>query len=472
MAEIRYKIAKYPIDSKDDHFRLYISSKTADQLNLKYGNNIILECGSKRVSVLVTVIISVVSQIKLEDGVLWITSNTFEELSIPELIEVRIQMLKNNTLMKIGPVIGILTEGSILEAYKKGRPTREAFEYYSSAGNKVGALIYVFALNDIDLNNNRIKGYVPLVNESRITNWQEQWVPIPDAIHNRIKISPSNSGYTKIDAMLKLQPNIKIINKVTKIYKWRIQKILEKNREAKIYLPKTLLFRGINTLALMLEKFPFIYLKPVGRSLGLGIIKIIREETDQYTAKYRNEKSTYSISGSLTYILAKLKPLMGKRSYIVQEGIPLAAYNGNIFDLRVSVQKDETGTWSVSRWKVRVAAPNSIVTNISAGGSGARIEHVLGSVFKDKASQVMNEIKAASLIICRALDNSLLDLGDIGLDIGVTGDGRIYFIEANFRELRLNGGSAEDSENWANTFKKPIYYLNSLYNNQLQEDLL
>lgn len=461
---MKYKIMGCPFQTKEDEFDIIISLQTAEKFNLTDKSNTTLQCGSRSLNASVTIS----AEPDLTDEILWLSGNALEELLIPENIEICVQIIEHGDIVKFGPIVGILTERFILRNHKKGRTIREAFNCYAEAGNKIGGLIYIFSLNKIDLENKRILGYVPLMNKSMIMKWQEQWVPIPDVIHNRIKISSSSSRYKKIDEMSKLLPAISVINRTTKVYKWRIQKILERDGKVKKYLPKTLLFKGINTLTEMMQKFPFIYLKPVGRSFGLGIIKITKIGSDEYTAKYRSRGKLYSLSGNLTEILPKLSTLMGKRTYIVQEGIPLATYNGNIFDLRVSVQKDENGTWSFSRWKVRVAAPNSIVTNISSGGTGAHMNQIMDSVFKENAPKILNDIKTACLSICRSIENKISGIGDIGLDIGITEDGKIYFIEANFRELRLNSGSAEDLKNWESTFKKPIYYLNYLYKLQLQ----
>jgi hypothetical protein len=453
-----------PFEIKEDEFNIIIPLKTAEKLNLTDKSNTTIQCGARSLNASATIS----TEPDLTDEVIWLSGNSLEELLIPENIEICVQIIDHGDIIKFGPIVGILTERLILQDHQKGRTIREAFNCYAEAGVKIGGLTYIFSLNKIDLDNKRILGYVPLMNKSLIMKWQEQWLPIPDVIHNRIKISPSSSGYKKIDEMLKLVPAIKVINRTTKIYKWRIQKILEKDSNTKKYLPKTLLYKGINTLTKILQEFPFIYVKPVGRSLGLGIIKITKVGLDEYTAKYRSRGKLYSLSGNLTEILPKLSTLMGKRAYIVQEGIPLATYNGNIFDLRVSVQKDATGTWSLSRWKVRVAAPSSIVTNISAGGTGAHINQIMDSVFKENAPVILNDIETACLTICRSIENKISGIGDIGLDIGITEGGKVYFIEANFRELRLNSGSAEDLENWKSTFKKPVYYLNYLYKIQLQ----
>lgn len=462
-----YKIMNCPLDTKEDKFNIIIPPKTAEKLNLTDESNVTLQCGAKSIDASS----SISSEPDLSDEAIWLSQNTLEELLLPENIEICVQTIGDGRIIKIGPVIGILTESYIIRNHKKGRFIREDLNCFAEAGNKIGGLIYIFSLNKIDLENKRILGYVPQMNKSKVMSWQEQWVPIPDAIHNRIKISPLSPGYKKINAISNLIPNLKIINRTNKIYKWTIQKILRKDNKAKEYLPKTLLFKGINTLAKMLQEFPFVYLKPVGRSLGLGIIKIEKDGSDKYTAKFWRRGKMYSLGGSLTDILPKLSTLMGKRTYIAQEGIPLATYKGNIFDIRVSVQKDETNTWSISRWKVRVAAPRSIVTNLSAGGTTGSTNQLMDSVFKDDASKISNDINAACLTICKAIENKISGIGDIGLDIGVTEGGKVYFIEANFREHRFISASDEDTESLENTIKKPIYYLNYLYKIQLQNHI-
>lgn len=464
MVDMKYKIVRCPMETGNTQFSLMLSAKTAENLSLKHEANITLQCGAKAIKVSITI----TSLPDLTDEMLWISGNALEELLIPENIHIYVQVIEPGNIIKLGPVMGILIDNFLIEDYKKGYSIRESLDCYAEAGYKIGTLVYIFSLKRIDLENKRILGYLPQMNKSMVMSWQEQWLPIPDAIHNRIKISPYSPGYKKINAISNLIPNVKIVNRTTKIYKWTIQKILLKDGEAKKYLPKTLLFKGIDTLTKMLQEFPSIYLKPVGRSLGLGIIKITKEGADEYTAKYSIKGKLYSISGSLTDILPKLKSLMGKRTYIVQEGIPLATYNENIFDLRVSMQKDGTAAWSKSRWKVRVAPPKSIVTNVSAGGTAANVEEIITSVFKEKAPEILNEIIITALIICKAIENKVSGIADIGLDIGVSQQGKIYFIEANFRELRLNGGISEDIESWKSTFTKPVSYLNYLYKTQFQ----
>lgn len=464
MKEARYKIIQYISETKNYRKSLILSLNAAQNLKLADRDSIAIQCGHKTANT--SIIIS--SDSNLSDSALYITYDVLEELYLPEGIEISINKIDSGNTIKLGPVLAVLTEKSIIRRHKKGLHTREAFDCYAEAGNKIGGMVYIFSLNNLDLYNKRVLGYAPSMSEADIIRWKEQWLPIPDAIHNRIKTSAGSSAYKKIEALTKLYPDINVVNRTTYIYKWRMHKLLERDKEAKKYLPRTLLYNGIDTLKDMLKQFPFIYLKPVGRSLGLGIIKLSKNTADIYTAQYNENKIPHTIQGKLDDIMTLLAPLMGKRSYIVQEGINLAIYKDNIFDLRVSMQKDEKGEWTLSRWKVRSATNNNIVTNVSAGGSVYHIEKVLDAVFQDNANSIMSSIKNTSVILCKAIENKLKDMGDISLDIGITQSGKIYFIEANFRELRLNSGANENLENWKNTFKRPLYYLDYLYKNQLE----
>lgn len=464
MKEPRYKIIQFTSGTKNYRKSLILSLNAAQNLRLADRDSIAIHCGHRAANA--SIIIG--SDDNLSDSALYLTYDVLEELYLPEGIEIRINKIGSGNTIKFGPVLAVLTEESIIRKHKKGLHNREAFDCYVEAGNKIGGMVYFFSLNNLDLDNNRVLGYVPSMCEVDTIKWKEQWLPIPDAIHNRIKTSAGSSSYKKIETLTKLYPDINVVNRTTYIYKWRMHKLLERDKKAKKYLPRTLLYNGINTLRDMLEEFPFIYLKPVGRSLGLGIIKLSKNTAGIYTAQYNENKIPHTIQGKLDDIMTLLSPLMGKRSYIVQEGINLATYKENIFDLRVSMQKDENGEWSLSRWKVRSATNNNIVTNVSAGGSVYHVEKVLGAVFKDNTNSIMTLIKNASLIICKAIENKLKNMGDISLDIGITQSGKIYFIEANFRELRINSGVNENFENWKSTFKKPLYYLDYLYKNQLE----
>jgi glutathione synthase/RimK-type ligase-like ATP-grasp enzyme len=361
------------------------------------------------------------------------------------------------------PIIGILTDEIRNKKILISHLKKKEFQYYMDACNEIGALSYIFTLNNIDLNNKKVRGYIQTIDEHGNMVVKEDFFPLPDLILNRALISSTSPGYQKINKLANAFPNIKIMNRITRVYKWKMHKTLQSSSKINKYLPNTILFTGKNSLEKMLNIFSCVYLKPTGRSLGLGIVRITKNKENEYQAKYRRKKINHSIIGSLDEILPKLKPLMGKRIYIVQQGIPLATYDGNIFDIRVCMQKDGTGEWSTPRWMIRAAESDNVVTNIAAGGNGLDVETVISELFEKRAGQIMDEIKDVGLSISKIIDKKFLGVADIGIDLGITATGKLYFIEANLRQSRLSSVSDKEYNQWRNTFKKPIYYLNYLY---------
>lgn len=365
--------------------------------------------------------------------------------------------------MKPAPTIGILVDKIRHKKDLAGRLAAKEYAAYLEACNEIGASVYTFSLNDIDLINKRVYGYIPSLDSLGNMVWNEEWLPIPDLIVNRALVTSPGFKNRKIQKLINCFPNVKIINRITRITKWKMHKSLRKNYEINKYLPKTVLFDSMDSLNNMLKEFSCVYMKPTDSSLGFGVVKITKEKRNVYQANYKRRGKNYSVSGNLRDILLQLKSLMGKRTYIIQEGIPLATYRGDIFDIRVCIQKDGTGKWSIPLWIVRAARPDSVVTNNAAGGSELEVETVISTVFPNNANEILDKIKNAGLLISEAIENRFPGIGDIGMDLAVTNTGKIYFIEANLRHTKFMDGSSEEYRKWNITYKLPIYYLNYLY---------
>ncbi|MNW63144.1 hypothetical protein D3C74_413230 [compost metagenome] len=67
-------------------------------------------------------------------------------------------------------------------------------------------------------------------------------------------------------------------------------------------------------------------------------------------------------------------------------------------------------------------------------------------------------VTALSLSIAHQLENHLPGLADIGLDIGITRDQRLYFIECNGRDQRYGFQKAGLSGTWKDSYRRPMGY--------------
>lgn len=417
-------------------------------------------------SLKVPVTVHLLQDVSRSENLVWLSKDLFSVLNIPENISLGVVYLQPS-VVKIGPLLGVLTERKLLNKYLRGRSTREEFDFYVEAGEEISALVFVFNLYDVDWQKKSVTGYVRFKDDSGIARWQETRLPFPDGIHNRISFAANSPVNEEMKVFERTMQDIVIMNRITAISKWDVGEIVRAYSPAREFLPETRQMKGAQAIADMSETYDTLFLKPVRRSLGLGIIKLEKTAADTYRAIYRESKKNHQLDGSIEDILKHVQAVMGNRQYIVQQGIALATYRGRVFDLRVTMQKGMDGCWSLSSWGTRVAAKGNTVTNVAAGGEAIPIETVFAAVFPHNSQDVMKKIYHAAVTICTALERGIEGVGDVGLDIGVDHEGNPYLIEANFRDHRLTVEEMDDQESWAITYKKPIYYLKHLYEEKL-----
>lgn len=151
---------------------------------------------------------------------------------------------------------------------------------------------------------------------------------------------------------------------------------------------------------------------------------------------------------------------MRGRNYIVQQQINLLRLNGSICDLRVMVQKDGSGDWSVTGKAFRIGPRGSITSNISGGGSGGKVDFVLRKHFPDAEVRegIIQEIDHLAVTAARALDNEAGTIGELGIDIGIDVNGRVWFIEANLMPARKLFRLIGEPSTRRMTVLKPMLY--------------
>jgi glutathione synthase/RimK-type ligase-like ATP-grasp enzyme len=117
----------------------------------------------------------------------------------------------------------------------------------------------------------------------------------------------------------------------------------------------------------------------------------------------------------------------------------------------------------------KVAEAGSFVSNIARGGEAMNSASVLNQVFTgETAARISMSVMALSLTIARELAQSLPGLADIGLDIGVTRDKKIYFIECNARDQRYGFQKAGLGITWKESYRRPMGFARYLLENPSQ----
>ncbi|MUT64451.1 YheC/YheD family protein [Paenibacillus sp. NEAU-GSW1] len=336
------------------------------------------------------------------------------------------------------PVIAILTVDDDLQLF---RGNRSNFTDLIRIGQQLGHIVYVLTVKNLYLSHSSLKGYV----YDRANDvWQQRLMPFPDIIYNRIPLREDEIQRTvrnKIASCIR-NPRVKLFNPFF-FNKWDLFEWLRQSKTTRPFIPTTRKLVSASGLGRMLQKHPYLYLKPESGKAGKGImtIKLQPEKQLPYLLKIQDDKksSTYNCA-SLAKLWSRVQKQCGDEPYIAQQGIQLASYNDRRFDLRALVQKNERGKWDITGIGARLAGSSSITTHVPRGGMIEDPEKLLASSFNaEQARKILIKARQTSLLIARQVERGSGQLlGEMSMDLGVDDSGNIWFFEANSKPMKFD----------------------------------
>jgi glutathione synthase/RimK-type ligase-like ATP-grasp enzyme len=352
--------------------------------------------------------------------------------------------------------LGVLINHSLWKGIKLGHTGHEKIEWYVDAADKYGLDVGFFRIQDVSLNSSRVRALLV-----RDGNWENTTLPLPAVIHNRA-IYESKRILNRLRQLEDRQ--IPVFNGWNRYGKWQMYKILAEKAEFLRFLPDTAP-SSLSGLHSFMEKYPSLLLKPSKGSVGEGIIKLDREDSGAYwkiTYKSGKRLIVKVVPSRLVYTL--LRKHIREVNYIIQETIRLASYQGALFDIRVSVQKNGRGEWQVTGVVGKVARAGHYLSNVAQGGKIVPLTELFKQLPHLDLSQFSENLQKTALKITHYLDGRLPHLADVGYDFGLDEEGRLYFIEMNSRDQRYSLSKVEDPDAWKRTYENPVAYARFLIN--------
>lgn len=339
----------------------------------------------------------------------------------------------NGGALRLGPVLGILTAGSSSRAVPGNR---QMFRYVLGAARQAGILAYVFTPEAVNWTQRIVRGV-----EWRGGRWQPGHFPLPDVVYNRVpnRVLEQSSAVTAVKRQLRRLNtpyfNPRFLNKLD------LYRFLAKTKASR-FLPWTRLVRSSHDIETALKRFPIIYLKPKNSFAGKGILRVGRS-AGAWSLRYRvdgvNRKLLYSDQVALC---AALRKLMGRRTYMVQQGLKLARFKGRQFDARLLAQKNGKGEWQITGVGVRVAGRGSITTHVPNGGYIAPVREVLNAVFPGNQAEIYGRIEDVALTVAPLIEQGCRQsFGEMSMDIGIDSQGHTWFFEANAKPMKFDEGT-------------------------------
>ncbi|MBS3938096.1 MAG: YheC/YheD family protein [Peptococcaceae bacterium] len=341
---------------------------------------------------------------------------------------------------RIGPYIGIMT---VLRPSARGgfcslSGKRDNYDGLARIGREYGAVVFVFAAENMYYRQKRVLGY----GRNAARQWVAREYPWPDVIYNRVPDRTSEGKRTVTLAKRRFTEQGGALFNPGFLNKWQLHAWLSQDDALARYLPGTRLLRSATDLLRMLKEHQMVYLKPVSSFAGQGIFQL-RTTGNGFLLRYREgtqmrEEHCVDFRGLLQTVSLRKQP----GTYIVQQGLSLAMYQGAIFDVRVLVQKGAAGTWDLTGIGVRVAGRGGITTHVPCGGYIAPVEKILRDVFGEKPDTkdgIYQRVKKLALAIAPTIEKHMRqELGEMSMDIGITKKGECYFFEANAKPMKFD----------------------------------
>lgn len=388
---------------------------------------ITLKVGSKDVSVPIKLV-------KRPGMTLYLPIAIKQALRVPRSGRAYVHYDAANQELRLGPLIGIMTGAMVRTSAESPHGPRSSLmrSYLSAGANK--AFYFAFTPHDVDWSEGTVVGHFV----SGEGEWVRKTVPLPDVVYNRLasRRAEKQQSFESFKERF-IRKGIPVFN-WSYFDKWDVYKILEGD-EMKKHVPESHINPSPETLKAMLERHKFIYLKPTAGSLGNGIYRLTYHPGKGYFARFRqNNQNVLLRYGKFAGLSSMLGISRGRlRNYVAQQGIRLIEIDSCPIDFRFHMHKNSRDEWIVAGIGAKKAGRGSVTTHVKNGGQVMTPEQALGRVFGDRGNQVLEHAKQVAIQLCQAIErNYKRVLGELGLDIGIDQNERIWMFEANSKPGR------------------------------------
>ncbi|ABR49574.1 hypothetical protein Amet_3446 [Alkaliphilus metalliredigens QYMF] len=410
--------------------------------NLKFtpGENLILRVGMTELQVEVAT-----QYINPSMNMLYLSSNVLKDLYYYQGEPLKAIFISKNKFV-LGPSLGL----TISHYTWKNIDKSHAVKKRALLALEKGILFYCFILNRVNWETNLVKAYCldPTNNE-----WVKKRIPLPQVIHDRGSY-PGPETVESFNHKGKAH-NIQWINTTRTFGKWETFQALSLFRKTSQYLPETALLTSSKLMS-FLEKYKHCFIK---NNYGRGGRQVVRIEKGEgfYICKTGGSEVKSWEFTDMQKLHSFLHINYGA-NLVLQQGIFLAKIHHCPFDMRILVQKKPDRRWVVSGLNFRIAKPEAIVTNFSAG---ARDLFVSPGEELFHAALSWDMLESFSLKTVYAMEKSFGSLGEVGLDVALDRDGKLWLLEANSRpsSIAYREASPEACEQ---IYGLPLEYASSL----------
>jgi glutathione synthase/RimK-type ligase-like ATP-grasp enzyme len=306
--------------------------------------------------------------------------------------------------------------------------------YFTSLGEMAHSYnikLYRFKPESIDFSIECITGE----SYDRNRGWVHAAFPFPDYIYDRCFYRSNEEVKFYQPVMKKVKSNRHstfIGNGLPN--KWKVHEALASDREMTAFLPKTLKIESVQQLKTHLEHAEFttpVLLKPVHGSQGNGIVRI-NSYHDHVSAQVNMQGKMKQMQfQSKSSFFKWIQRYIKTRNVLIQPFLTLQNDEGRPFDIRILLQKDHKGDWVERGRGTRVGKRDTFISNLHSGGQIEDYDNWMNTHFSLKRIDIEHKIRHILSRTPQLLEQQFQPLFELGMDIGVDREGKVWIIEVN-----------------------------------------
>lgn len=310
------------------------------------------------------------------------------------------------------------------------------FKELTLEGKAMGIRIVVFSPMDVDWKTRWVTAWRY---ERSLRRWLKEAHPLPPLIYDRCYYADTRHylAYKPYITRLRQDPYIHLLGRPLG-GKLQTHLMLQKNQDLVPFLPPTKKLLSTTDLLSDMKRYTSVLIKPNGGSHGRGVAALTPEgESFRVLGRSKDNRHFHLILHSERSLTHWVRRFTENTRYITQPFLELTSSDGRPFDIRILVQKDGEGRWVTTGMAVRTGSRNSLTSNLHGGGRAVRPPQFLRKNYPPgKVKEILESIRFVSENVPKQIEREHGRLLELGLDIGVDRQGRIWFLEANSKPGR------------------------------------
>lgn len=273
---------------------------------------------------------------------------------------------------------------------------------------------------DVDIKKRKINGKVMVDNK-----WVNRKTDIPPFIDAAIYCFKKENKET-MDFLRKT--TLLSDTRENLISKGYLQEVLKEDPKFAHLIIPTYKLKTFDDLYPNLIKYNKVVIKPGNGIQGKDIYSIEKIGEDTYKIGYqRNEWDVH-----LNELRDFFDDVLKQKNYILQRYVASKTPQGDPFDIRVHVERDRSGKWSIAKIYVRIGIGQSVVSNVSQGGGVSEPVAFLKAFYGDKWETIYSNLVRIGKTLPQKMEKlRKTHIMYLGIDIGIESNGDLYLFETN-----------------------------------------